>query len=118
MERLTAKLVSSFKELLAHAPSLSWLLNIYPANIRKHPLLCYTVPRFMPSLPVLFRVCKEENQPPRSVCEVPSHTRFIKLAYNLFPLPNQFIPNPKDAYTTITVLGMDKNVPEAKIKKG
>ena len=38
----------------------------------------------MPSLPVLFRVCKEENQPPRYVCDIPSHTRFINLVISHF----------------------------------
>ena len=78
-ERLTAKLVSSSMELWTPTPNLSWLLNIYSPNTRKHPFLYYTVPWAMPFLPMLFRVCKEENHPPRSVYEVPSHTRFIKL---------------------------------------
>ena len=62
-ESWTAKLVSSTIELW-HLHQI-WLSfeNIYTPNTRKHPLLCYTVPRAMPSLPVLFTVCKEENQP-------------------------------------------------------
>jgi len=40
----------------------------------------------MPSHSVLFRVCKEEIHPPRSIYEVPSHTRFIKLFQTPFPL--------------------------------
>ena len=33
--------------------------NIYTPNTRKQPLLCSIVPRAIPSLPVLFRVCIE-----------------------------------------------------------
>ena len=99
MDRLTAKLVSSSTELWTLAPNLAWLLNIYPPNTRKHPLLCYTVPQAMPSLLVLFKVCKEENNPPRFVCEVPSHTRFTKLVRPHFQ--SQFNTNQTtNAYTT------------------
>ena len=39
-------------------------------NTRKHSLLCYIVHQDMPSLPMLFRSCKEENQHYILVCEV------------------------------------------------
>ena len=82
----------------------------YTLNTWKHPLLCYTVPQAMPSLPVLFRVCKEENQPLRSVCEVPSHTRFIKLVRPHFQ--SQFNTYQSiNAYTTIyTISGLRKTL--------
>ena len=110
LEILTAKLVSSSTELWTPAPNLSLLLNIYPPNTRKYPLLCYIVPRAMPSLLVLFRVCKEENQPLRSVYEVPSHNRFIKLVRPHFHF--QFnIDQSTNAYTTIyTIYGLRKTV--------
>ena len=90
MERLTAKLVSSTTEVWTPAPNLAWLLKHLHTQHKEHPLLYYIVPRAMPSFLVLFRVCKEENQLPRSVCEVPSHTSFIKLFQTPFPLPNRF----------------------------
>ena len=54
----------------------------------------------MPSLPVLFKGCKEEIQPYSSVCGAPAHTRFIKQAQIPFPLPIQLRPKPKYAPTT------------------
>ena len=84
------KLIRQWKgrmaKLLAHSRSRDtstrsiWhdIHNTYTPNTRKHPLLCSIVPQAIPSLPVLFRVWKEENQPSRLVCEVPSHNRFIK----------------------------------------
>ena len=108
MERPTAKLVSSILDLWTPTMDLAWLLNIYRPNTRKHPLLYYTVPQAMPSLPVLFRVCKEENQPSRLVCEVPSHTRFIKQFRTPFPFPKLVHMSNKDVHTTISVLGLTK----------
>ena len=63
MERLTAKLVISSKELWAPTPNLSWLLNIYPPNTRKHPLLCDIVPRVIRSLLVLLGVQRRKQTP-------------------------------------------------------
>ena len=58
----------------------------------------------MQSLPVLFSVSREENMPSRFVCEVSSHTRFIKQVQNPFPFPKSVqMPN-EDAHTTISVL--------------
>ena len=59
---------SSTTELWTLAPYLAWLLKHLHTQHKEHPLLCYTVPQAMPSLLVLFRVCKEENHPRRSVC--------------------------------------------------
>ena len=110
MERLTTNLVSSSTELWTPTPNLSWILNIYPPNTRKHPLLCYTVPQAMPSLPVLFRVCKEENHPPRSIYEVPSHTRFIKFFKPHFHSHLNTYQS-TNAYTTIyTIFGLRRTV--------
>ena len=61
VERLTAKVVSSIREIWTPTLDLALILNIFTPNIRKHPLLCYIVPQAMPSLLVLFRVCKEDN---------------------------------------------------------
>ena len=58
--KLTTKLVSSPPELWSPTLDLAWFLNNYTPNTRKHSLLCYTVPHAMPSLPVLFKVCKED----------------------------------------------------------
>ena len=38
----------------------SGIHNTYTPNTRKHPLLCSTVPRVVPSLPLLFRACTED----------------------------------------------------------
>ena len=54
----------------------------------------------MPSLPMLFKGCEEESQPSSSVCEAPTHTRFVKQARTPFPLPIQLRPKPKYAPTT------------------
>ena len=64
VEGWIAKLLISIIKLWTPAPDLAWLLNIYTPITRKHPLLYYTVPQAMPSIPVLFRVCKEENTTP------------------------------------------------------
>ena len=109
MEKLTAKLASSIPKLWTPTLDLAWLLNIYTPNTRKHPLLCYTVPRAMPSLPVFFRVCKEENQPSRLVCEVPSHTRFIKQVQTPFPFPKSVQMSNEYVHTSILVLGWTKS---------
>ena len=63
----------------------------------------------MPSLSVLFRVCKEENQPSRLVCEVPSHTRFIKQFQTAFPLPKSVQMSNEDVHTVILDLGLTKH---------
>ena len=110
MDRLTTKLVSASTKLWTPAPKMAWLLNINPPNTRKHPLLFYIVPRVMPSLPVLFRVCKEEKQSPRSVCEVPSHTRFINLVRSHFHSQFDSVKS-TNAYTTMyTIYGLRKIV--------
>ena len=74
----------------------------------KHPLLYYTVPQAMPSLPVLFRVCKEENQPSRLVCEVPSHPRFIKQVQTPFPFPKSVQMSNEDVHIAISALELTK----------
>ena len=108
MERLTSKLVRSTLELWTPTPDLAWLLKNYTPNTRKHSLLCYTVPQAMPSLPVLFKVCKEENHPSRLVCEVPSHTKFIKQVQTPFPFPKSVQISNEYVHTTISVLGLTK----------
>ena len=108
VERLTTKLVSSLPEIWTPTPDLAWLLNIYTPNTRKHPPLSYTVPWTMPSLLVLFRVCKEENQPSRLVFEVPSHNRFIKQVQTPFPFPKLAQMSSEDVHTTISILGLTK----------
>ena len=35
--------------------------NTCTPNTRKHPLLCYTVPQYMPFLLVLFRLCRADS---------------------------------------------------------
>ena len=77
-------------------------------NKRKHPLLCYTEPQAMPSLSVLFRVSKEENEPSILICEVPSHTRFIKQVQTPFPFPKLVQMSNEDVHTVILVLGLTK----------
>ena len=64
MERLTAKLVSSTTELQTPTPDLAWLLKHLHTQHKENPLLYYTVPQVIPSIPVLFKVCKEENPAP------------------------------------------------------
>ena len=78
LETLTAKLVRSTTKLWTPILDITWLLKHLHTQHKEHPLLCYMVPQAMPSLQVLFRVCKEENQPPRSLCEIPSHTSFYQ----------------------------------------
>ena len=61
----------------------------------------------MPSHSVILKVCKEENQPPRSICEVPSHTRFIKLVRLHFPSQTNSRQTTV-TYTTIASSGHDE----------
>ena len=97
--------MSSIQELWTPAPELAWLLkHPHAPNTRKHPLLCYTVPRAMPSLLVLFRGCKEEIQPSSSVCEAPSHTRFVKQAQTPFPHPEIAQRQTNSVHTATIVL--------------
>ena len=63
----------------------------------------------MPSLPVLSRVRKEENQTSRLVYEVPSHTRFIKQVQTPFLFPKSVHMSNKDVHTKILVLGLTKH---------
>ena len=101
LERLDSKLVSSIQELRKPAQELSWLLrHPHTPNTRKHPLLFYVVPRAMPSIPVLFRGCREESQPSSFVCEAHAHTRFIK--HTQAPFQSQTVQRPTTTeYTTI-----------------
>ena len=57
---------------------------------------------------MLFKVCKEENQPSRLVYEVPSHTMFIKKVETPFPFPKLVQMSIEDVHTTISVLGLTK----------
>jgi len=64
----------------------------------------------MPSLPVVFRVCKEEEKTPRYVCEVPSHTVLIKLVRPHFP--SQLVHTKQQKHTPqLQVLAMDEKHP-------
>ena len=85
----------------------------YTHNTGKHPLLCYIVPQAMPSFPILFRVCKEDNQPSRLVYKVPSHTRFIKQVHTPFPFPKSIHMSNEDVHTVISILEI-KNITEGK----
>ena len=105
---MTARLVSSIPELWTPTPDLARLLNICTPNTRKHPLIFYIVPQTMPSLPVLFKVCKEVNQPSRLAYEVPSHTRFIKQVQTPFPFPKLVQMSNEDVHIMTSVLGIRK----------
>ena len=109
VERLTAKLVNSTPELWTPTSDLAWFVKNYTPNKRKHSLLYYTVPHAMASLPMLFRVCKEENQPSRLICEVPSHTRFIQQVQTPFSFPKLVQMSSEDVHTTISVLRLTKH---------
>ena len=86
VEGWIAKIVSLITELWTLAPDLAWLLNIYTPNTRKHPLLCYATHSLKLCLPFqcYSRCAKKKTNLSRSVYEVPSYTRFIKLVQTQF----------------------------------
>ena len=89
---MTAKLVSSTPELWTPAPDLSWLLkHLHTQHKEASPSLLHSPSDYAFPFSAILGVLRR-NPAPRSVYEVPSHTRFIKLVQTPFPLPNQFKP--------------------------
>ena len=102
---MAAKLVRSFLELWTPAPGLAGVLkHPHTPNMRKYPLIFYTVPRAMPPLLVLSRGCKEEIHPSSSVCEAPAHARIVKQAHTPFPHLKIVQRPTNDIHTSIIVL--------------